>query len=447
MAPGRPVLSGLEKMRLRRIANAWFAFTVQVMLASSESDDASDTTSEVSMDTVTSDDNDNLLHDMLVPDLVFDTESESSSMDSLSDTSAYTTDSEDDQAEEAAYHLDLLRQSKSTAYVPVDTTACTKEPLTIEEFSDSECSTHFRFNKEELTRMCQPDHPLGLPAQFRDSERHSYTGVTGWLLFLKRLSYPCRLVDLQTLTRIPYNQISTCFTAVLNWFTTTHGHLMSSLEMWKPYMPTFAQAISKAGCPLRNVWAFIDGTFRPTCRPGIFQGVAYNGHYKGHGWKEQALALPNGMMAGLYGPIAGHHHDSFLLAKSGLLDTLTEIFGDAEEWFVIYGDPAYPLSKFILRGFKGAYLTPVQIEFNRWCSSVRESVEWHYGKVVQYWAFVDFVKQQKILQQPVAVQYLAASILTNMHTCLRGNTTTSFFDLDPPSLESFLNGTPYQEPQ
>ena len=36
MAPGRPVLSGLEKMRLRRIANAWFAFTVQVMLASSD---------------------------------------------------------------------------------------------------------------------------------------------------------------------------------------------------------------------------------------------------------------------------------------------------------------------------------------------------------------------------------------------------------------------------
>ena len=30
------MLSGLEKMRLRRIANAWFAFTVQVMLASSD---------------------------------------------------------------------------------------------------------------------------------------------------------------------------------------------------------------------------------------------------------------------------------------------------------------------------------------------------------------------------------------------------------------------------
>ena len=35
-------------------------------------------------------------------------------------------------------------------------------------------------------------------------------------------------------------------------------------------------------------------------------------------------------------------------------------------------------------------------EFNRRMSSVRETVEWGFAKVLANWGFVDFVNQQKI---------------------------------------------------
>ena len=50
------------------------------------------------------------------------------------------------------------------------------------------------------------------------------------------------------------------------------------------------------------------------------------------------------MIANLYGQIEGHRHDSFMLARSGILDQLEHfLFETHEEILCIYGNPAYPL--------------------------------------------------------------------------------------------------------
>ena len=44
-------------------------------------------------------------------------------------------------------------------------------------------------------------------------------------------------------------------------------------------------------------------TVRPICQPYQNQGIVYNGHKRAHGLKYQSVALPNGMIANMYGPV------------------------------------------------------------------------------------------------------------------------------------------------
>lgn len=141
----------------------------------------------------------------------------------------------------------------------------------------------------------------------------------------------------------------------------------------------------------------------------------------------------------MFGPIEGRRHDAFMLGESGLAVKLQRLHKPNGDPYVLYGDPAYGLTRNILSPFRGARLTNDEQEFNTRMSQVRESVEWGFGKIIQNFAFLDFKKNLKILMQPVAKYYLVATILTNCHTCLYGSLTGSYFELDPPDLETYLS--------
>lgn len=127
-----------------------------------------------------------------------------------------------------------------------------------------------------------------------------------------------------------------------------------------------------------------------------------------------------------------------MLGESGLIPRLARFQKPNGEPYVLYGDPAYGIRTHILAPFRGAQLTNDQQQFNTRMSKVRSSVEWGFGKITQNFAYLDFKKNLKVLLQPVAKYYIVGVVLINCHTCLYGSLTSVYFNLEPPSLESYL---------
>lgn len=128
-----------------------------------------------------------------------------------------------------------------------------------------------------------------------------------------------------------------------------------------------------------------------------------------------------------------------MLAESGLLRDLQQYaFSTGGQPMCIYGDPAYPLRVNLQAPFQGAALTPQMEMFNDSMSSVRVSVEWLFGDILNYFKFLDFKKNLKIGLSSVGKTYVVCALLRNALTCLYGNQTADFFELDPPSLQDYF---------
>ena len=141
----------------------------------------------------------------------------------------------------------------------------------------------------------------------------------------------------------------------------------------------------------------------------------------------------------MFGPIEGRRHDAFMLGESDLMEKLQRLRQPDGEPYVIYGDPAYGITGNILSPYRGVGLSNYQKTFNSKMSKCRVSVEWGFGKICQNFAFLDFKKNLKVLLQPVGKYYLVATILVNCHTCLYGSLTGKYFNLHPPTLETYLS--------
>ena len=198
--------------------------------------------------------------------------------------------------------------------------------------------------------------------------------------------------------------------------------------------PAMSRATTAKGSPLHNCVGFLDGTVQPICRPTRNQRMVYNGHKRLHAIKFQSLILPNGIIGHMYGPMSGRRHDVALLEGSGLIPLFTARAPN----YTIYGDKGYPLRPNLIAPYRGANVTPQQAQFNFEMGRLRTSVEWGFGKIVNYFAFLDFKKNLKLLLQPVGKHYLVAALLTNCHTCLYGSLASDFFNCEPPTLDHYL---------
>ena len=141
----------------------------------------------------------------------------------------------------------------------------------------------------------------------------------------------------------------------------------------------------------------------------------------------------------MYGPIAGRRYDAFMLSVSGLQSKLATVIKEDGSPYVIYGDPVYGVSRTILAPYRGSQLTSEQEAFNRAMSRVRVSVECTFGKIVTNISYLDFKRSNKVLLQPIGKYYLVVALLTNCHTCLYCSQTSTFFSVNPPSLETYLS--------
>jgi hypothetical protein len=301
---------------------------------------------------------------------------------------------------------------------------------------DTDCLLLFRFSRVVIRRLVAVWRmPKVLVLRYVGTASASSAAC----LLLRRFAYPARLSDLVGLFGQTPDQMSRIFRHVVGLVFVNCNVLLNlnHRRITPAVLRRYAGAITAKGAPLRQCFAFIDGTVRAISRPARGQRKAYNGHKRIHALKFQSVVAPDGLIIDLHGPEAGNRLDAYLLAASGIervLERHCELEGVP---YVLYGDPAYPISTHIAKPFAGAGLTPQRLEFNRRMSAVREAFEWGFGKITQYFRFVDFKAGQKVLLSPVGKFYLLAGLLANSHTCLYGSLISRNFVSDPPALEEY----------
>ena len=78
------------------------------------------------------------------------------------------------------------------------------------------------------------------------------------------------------------------------------------------------------------------------------------------------------------------------------------------------------------------------MDFNKSMSTVRESLKWLFNDIATYFKFKFKFKNLKIGLNSVGKMYVVCALLRNALAYLYGNQTSTFFELDPPSLQEYF---------
>jgi len=328
------------------------------------------------------------------------------------------------------------------------------DPVIVEDLQESDCLAYFRFRQVHLQHICN----LLWPRMYPFLQIHPKLDLirckgyvcpyeTGMLMVLYRFSRPVRLrPEMEKFFHTRKSKISAIiYTFVRALFQVCFPYFVSP-SIWHSQMPYYAELIQrKSNNAVLTTWSFIDGTLRKTCRPVRFQRQAYSGHKRHHGIKFQSLVIPEGLIACLYGPIAGHRHDSYMLTESNILPQVRELMpldGSNGTVYQIYGDPAYPQCGHLFGGFRNPNPGTLEALWNTEMSKVREVVEWAYGEIPQKFAYLDFKANMKIFKEPIAMYYFVAAFFINIYSTIYRNKTATYFECE---LGDTLNTRQYIE--
>ena len=105
----------------------------------------------------------------------------------------------------------------------------------------------------------------------------------------------------------------------------------------------------------------------------------------------------------------------------------------------IYGELAYPLRPHIQCPFMQRNQNQQQLDFNQAMSKVRIEVEWVFNDISKFFAFLSYKKNLKIGLSPIGKIYLVCTLLTNARTCLYNSVSSTYFGMDPPSLQDYFS--------
>ena len=175
--------------------------------------------------------------------------------------------------------------------------------FSIERIEEPESMSEFRVEKKDLPQLADA---LRLPDTFHCNQRTTAEKLEGLCILLRRMSFPCRYSDMLARFGRPVPELSMISNTVMNYIYDIHGHKLCQWnhDILNPaYFDTYTDAISNKGAALQNCFGFINGTIRPICRPSQEQRIMFNGHKRVHSLKFQSVALPNGLIANLFGPV------------------------------------------------------------------------------------------------------------------------------------------------
>ena len=225
----------------------------------------------------------------------------------------------------------------------------------MDAYSDTEFMQQFRFEKKDILKLATL---LGLDSTLVYSNRVTCDPQEALCMVLRCLAYPNQLCDLIRFFGYSECEISTIVNETIAFLAQKHhGHMNDCFTTWLNH-EEMANVISRKGCPMRNVWAFIDGTLMQICYPKYHQEVLFSGHKRYHGVKYQTVMAPNRMIVHVYSPYPRRRHDLGLLEDSNLLDQLYQIFDGQGNPMLVFGDKAYHHLEHIVAPFMGAALSP-----------------------------------------------------------------------------------------
>lgn len=192
--------------------------------------------------------------------------------------------------------------------------------FSFDDLEDDECLSEFRFHKRDLPLLADV---LRIPETIECYQRSICSGLEALCILLKRHSYPCRYSDMVARFAKPVPVLCMINNYMIDYIYQSHSHriLEWNDSILDPYLlERYSRAITAKGSPLDNCFGFIDGTVRPISKPGENQRVLYNGHKRVHGIKFQSVALPNGLIGNMYGPVGkGNYILKHLLIKFPIL--------------------------------------------------------------------------------------------------------------------------------
>jgi hypothetical protein len=312
---------------------------------------------------------------------------------------------------------------------------------------DATAKVRFRFTLRELNTLAVK---LQLPSDgVTTAAGDRVPRVEALAMVCRRLSEASKLLTVANEFGRSTSAYSRIVAATVSLLYEKHRDLLYfHSKLLEDHIDSYCQAIRAAGAPLKTCWGFIDGSKQYIARPSAretatipnenLQRSVFNGHPQRHCFNWQSIQAPVGIIVSLFGPVEGRKHDSTLLSLSGVLDVMAE---DAQGTFagkLIYGDPAYGCSTFVC--CPATSPCAPSVEFNCRMSSLREGVEWGFGRIKVLWEFMNWDKKQRVRQAPVGLNFFTTVLLFNCHTCMQplGNQISMYFGLAPPTLEEYL---------
>lgn len=321
--------------------------------------------------------------------------------------------------------------------------------LCIADFSDSQCISHFRFRKVDLQSFADQLWPRISPFLGPNREnltlqnRYHAPFETCLVIYLFKMSRPRRLhEDCESMFGMRKSHLSSAIlTFARGLFLVSIKYLLDP-TIWHTRMPYYARLVSRSTNHLmRNIWGFIDGTYRQTSRPIRYQHLCYTKYKKCHAIKFQSIVTPDGMIAYLFGPFVGKRHDARMLAESGLMNILQDKMpadGSNGPVYSLYGDLAYPQSIWLFGGFLNPAPDSQEALFNRQMSQARIAVEWGFNDIVTQFSHLDCTANMKWLKEPIAVHYMNCAFMCNVRNCYYGNEGLSYFGAKKMNLHEYL---------
>ncbi len=323
--------------------------------------------------------------------------------------------------------------------------------VTIADWSDAECANNLRFRKDALQDLADRLWPRLLPylgeGATRDrivlERRYVAPYETLLMIYFYRLHYPSRYrPEMEVIFGMQSSHLSRAISHFSRALYQLAIRYLTDVSIWHAKMLHYAAKVYAKCKVLDCVWGFVDGTFRPICRPKMHQQQCYSGHKHAHGLKYQGVVTPDGFIACLHGPWPGCRHDATMLQESNMLEQLIELMPENEAngpVYSLYGDDAYPRSQHLLGGFRNPPANTPEAKFNQRMARSRMAVEWGFELVMSNWSYVNFKPLSRVYLSPCGRHYVNACFLTNLLNCMDGNKTANYFDCWPMSVEEYLS--------